>query len=164
MDKIAIREAREHDAKSLLEVHYDAVHNIASSDYSDEIVNQWSLPIDDKRIGDFLKNPDNEIRLVAEVEDKIVGFGALVIEKNELRACYVSSKTARKGIGNALVEEIEKIAQEKGLTYLQLDSSLTAEQFYKSCGYKVIERGNHTMRNGMVMASVKMRKDLIHNF
>jgi len=159
-DLIMIRPATEQDTKALLEVHYDAVQNIASADYSKEIISQWSQPVDRKRIEEFLQNPENEIRLVAELKGYIVGFGALVLEQNELRACYVSARAARKGVGQALLNKIEYIARINDLDYLQLDSSLTAEKFYLHCGYQVIGCGKHTLNNGMTMDCVRMRKNL----
>jgi putative acetyltransferase len=42
----------------------------------------------------FQANPDNEIRLIAEQDGEIVGFGALVPENNKLRACYVAPRAA----------------------------------------------------------------------
>jgi putative acetyltransferase len=77
----------------------------------------------------FLGNRDNETRIVAEVRGRIVGIGALVISKAELRACYVAPDVARTGIGTALVKELERIAKQHGLDQLHLESSLTAERF-----------------------------------
>ena len=158
-NKVTVRLARDEDARDLLKVHYDAIHNTASADYPADIVSEWAKPVDEDRIRSFLQNPDNEIRLAAELGGRIMGFGALVAEKNELRACYVASAATGKGVGRALVSEIERIAQDKGLTYLKLDSSVTAEKFYQACGYQCIERGKHTMRNGMVMDCITMKKD-----
>ena len=79
-------------------------------------------------------NHDDEIRLVAELDGELVGIGALVLADSELRACYVVPAAARKGVGSALVAEIERIARQHGLTHLELLSSLTAEPFYRALG------------------------------
>lgn len=94
------------------------------------------------------------------LDDIIVGFGAAVWEKGELRACYVSADVGRQGIGRKIVEAIEAQARHKGLTYLLLDSFLTAEHFYGALGYKLVERGQHKLRSGLSMPCVKMRKEL----
>lgn len=159
---VHIRKMHDKEARSFLDVHHSAVRGIAAKDYSQAVVEDWApLPITEKRITAFLENPDDEIRLVAEIDGEIVGVGALVLEKNELRACYVAPKAARKGIGSALVMEIEKIAREHGLTNLQLDSSITAEPLYRAHGYKVIAHGEHELRSGQRMESVKMEKSLL---
>ena len=89
-----------------------------------------------------------------------MGIGALVVKNSELRACYVAPRATRKGVGSALVAEIERIAREHGLTCLRVDSSTTAEAFYAAQGYDVEERGEHVLRSGTRMAAVKMRRSL----
>ncbi len=131
-------------------------------DYPSAIVEAWApLPITDESVGRFLANPDNETRLVAELEGEVVGIGALVVAKSELRACYVTPKALRKGVGSALVREIETIAREHGLTYLQSDSSVTAEPFYRALGYAVRGRGEHVLHSGHRMICVKIEKRLV---
>src|SRR6266436_9161361 len=73
----------------------------------------WApLPVTQTGIERFLANPDSEIRVVAEIDGAIVGIGALVLANCELRACYVAPEAARKGVGSALVAEIERIARD----------------------------------------------------
>ena len=98
--------------------------------------------------------------MVAETRGTLVGFGAIVPENNELRACYVSSKATCRGVGRALVEELENIARDCGLDHLWLDSSVTAEGFYRRLGYGALKRGKHWLRDGMSMDCVSMRKKM----
>ncbi len=69
--------------------------------------------------------------------------GAILSKNAELRACYVAPEAARKGVGSALVLELEQVAREQGMAYLELDSSLTAEPFYVAHGYEVRGHGEH---------------------
>jgi len=88
------------DARSFLEVHRAAVRGIAATNYAPAVIEALApLPITDKVVESFLANPENELRLVAEVAGEIVGIGAIVLEKAELRACYVMPTMARKGVG-----------------------------------------------------------------
>lgn len=89
-----------------------------------------------------------------------MGIGALVLAKSELRACYVAPQAARRGVGSALVHELERIARDNGLANVQMDSSVTAEPFYLAHGYNVRGRGEHTLSSGQRMACVKMEKAL----
>jgi putative acetyltransferase len=77
-----------------------------------------------------------------------------------LRACYVAPQAARRGCGSAIVREIERVAQENGLTRLNLAASLNAEPFYAAHGYKVCERSEVVLRNGHRMPAVWMEKSL----
>jgi putative acetyltransferase len=51
-------------------------------------------------------------------------------------------------VGSALVAEIERIARQHGLTYLELLSSLTAEPFYRALAYDVEDRVEHAVSSG----------------
>ena len=142
-------------------MRHAAVRGIAAKDYSRAEIEDWApLPITETAVEGILVNPDNEIRLIAEIKGKIVGIGALVLERNELRACYVTPDASRKGVGSAIVREIEKIAREHGLRYLQMDSSVTGEPFYRALGYNVSEHGKHALQSGQRMGCVKMEKAL----
>jgi putative acetyltransferase len=93
------------------------------------IVEEWApLPITDQAIEQLRANCDNEIRLVAEVDGEAVGIGAFALKSSALVACYVAPNATRKGIGSALVSEIERIAKDHGLTHLRVDSSTTGTQ------------------------------------
>ncbi len=156
-----IREMLAGEARAFLEVQRAAVRAIAAKDYSPAEIEAWApLPVTEDDIELVHKNGLNSHRLVAEAEGRIVGAGALVTQNAELSACYVVPEAARKGVGSALVREIERTARQQGLTFLQLDSSVTAEPFYASLGYRVIERGEHILSSGKSMACVKMRKEI----
>ncbi len=153
---------RREDGRSFIEVRNAAVRGIAVKDYPPDVIENWAgPPVTEAMVEHLFVNPDKGIRLVAEVEGEIVGMGELIIATNELRAhrC-VSPSAIRAGVGSAIIREIERIALENDVTFLQMDSSVTAEPFYKALGYEVLEYGQHILRSGHPMACVKMRKFL----
>jgi putative acetyltransferase len=157
-----IRELHPDEARTFLEVHHAAIRTTAAADYPAEVIDAWSpLPITDAFVQHVRNNHEGEIRLAAILDDEIIGIGALVPQNHELRACYVSPEHGGLGAGRALVEAIEHIARQRGLTYLTMDSSITAERFYLRLGYKVVGRGEHTLRGGVRMSCAIMRKDFI---
>jgi len=157
----AIREMRSEDARAFLEIHHAAVREVAAKDYSVEIIDAWApLPITERDVAGVLSNPDDEYRLVAEIERRVVGVAALVAKHHEVRACYVAPEAGRRGVGSALLREIEREALQLDLDFLEAESSLTAEPFYAGQRYLVLERGEHALHNGERMACVKMRKRL----
>ena len=83
-----------------------------------------------------------------------------MVERSELRACYVAPDAVRRGCGSALVREIERLARAHGLTRLDLAASLNAEPFYASHGYEVRERSEVVLSNGHCMPAVWMGKNL----
>jgi putative acetyltransferase len=158
---IAVRPLRAGEGRIYLEIVNSAIRGLASGHYSPEAINGWVVPITDESIRDLMLNSDREIRLVAELDGRVVGIGAMILERSELRACYVSPQAARRGCGSALVREIERIARENGLARLELAASLNAESFYAALGYEVRERSEVTLRNGHTMAAVWMTKSLL---
>jgi putative acetyltransferase len=97
---LVIREMRDDDARSFLEVHHAAVRRIAVRDYPSEVIEAWApLPITQAVVEAVIANPEDEIRFLAERDGHIVGLACLVIANNELRACYVAPEEARTGVG-----------------------------------------------------------------
>ncbi|MBY5413508.1 GNAT family N-acetyltransferase [Rhizobium leguminosarum] len=158
---VSVRQMSADDAKAFLEVHRAAVHGTAAQDYPQAVIAAWApLPIGDELVQQVRANRDDELRFVAEIGGQIVGIGSLVAKNAEVRACYVVPTASRKGVGSALLREIERVATRLGLSSLQLDSSITAEPFYAANGYKVRQRGEHMLGSGVPMACVKMYKTI----
>jgi len=156
---VVVRSMRLEEARRFLEIHHESVRGLAARDYPASVVDAWApLSITDEQVKQFLLNRDAEIRLVAEIDGEPVGIGALVLGSSELRACYVLPRAARRGVGAALVHEIERMARKSGLVSLRLESSLTAEPFYRTLGYEVEERGELLIAPGVPMAAITMRK------
>ena len=70
---IKIRLFQPKDAKTIIQVHYNAVHKIASKDYKPEILNDWSPPFSFERVKKFVENQSKgkEVTVVAEINRRI---------------------------------------------------------------------------------------------
>ena len=138
-----------------------AVRGTAAADYPPDVIEAWApLPVTDAEVDEARANREGEIRLAAILDGQIAGVGAVIPQGRELRACYVSPDASRRGVGKGLVEEIERISRRRGVPFLDLDSSITAEPFYRKLGYAVVARGEHTLSSGKRMAAIMMRKTL----
>jgi putative acetyltransferase len=158
---LTVREMRSEDARAFLEVHHRAVRELAADSYPSDVIEAWApLPITDEHVQFVCSNAEQEFRLVAEFNGEIIGIGCLFLQNNELRACYVLPAASRRGVGSAILREIERIAYDRGSKTLWADSSLNAELFYRSNGYEVHGRDEHVLSSGVRMACVRMRKDL----
>ena len=62
------------------------------------------------------------------------------------------------GVGSTLVRALEEIAVQQGLSVLTLNSSVSAEPFYRACGYMTVGPGEHILRTGDRMKCIKMHK------
>ena len=159
---LTIRNWTEADARGILEVHYAAVHGAPVNYYDEDRLDEWSPLVDDARLSQFLDRAgvEDEISRVAIKGDKVVGFGTVVPILNELRACYVHPDFNRQGIGRRLVEELEIEAKSAGVGWLNLNSSLNAEDFYHSVGYTSDGLGRHRLASGHSIVCVRMYKFL----
>jgi len=159
---IRIRAAIESDAEQVARALFDAIRITASASYSSEVIESWALAPDEQRcaqIRSVIAGTD-ELCRVAEEDGIIVGFGSIVPAASELRAVYVRPDVGRRGIGSALLCELETMAVARGLSELHMDASVNAEAFYQQHGYQIIERSEHRLSNGARMACVRMRKAL----
>ena len=157
---VVVRPLRGDDAWIALDIHARSVHGLAAAHYPPDVVAAWAVPPTDANIRTFLDNVDGETRVLAELDGRPVGLGALVVARSELRACYVVPEAAGKGVGTALVTEIERLAREIGLERLELLASVNAEPFYASLGYETHGHTQHVLRTGHAMAAVRMAKRL----
>ena len=156
---LVIRQFAAFDAEAWLDVHRAAVRGIAASDYSPALIDAWAPPVSARMVA-CLRADRSGTRIVAELDGAMAGIGELAPENSELKACYVAPGFARRGVGKALVAELEALARNTGIAALSVHSSITAEPFYLHLGYEVTARGSHVLHTGEPMACVFMRKSL----
>ncbi|MEZ4837498.1 MAG: GNAT family N-acetyltransferase [Caldilineaceae bacterium] len=99
----------------------------------------------------------NETRtcLVAEVSGVLVATAGL--EDDELVTFFVLPEWQGRGIGGALLAELERAAQTQGITELKVDASVTGAAFYARHGYG----RTGEILDGTAGPQVSMRKRLI---
>lgn len=158
-----IRPGVESDAAALSRVHFAAVRGTAAASYPPPIIEGWAPPPDEARQEQFRRAiaGGDESFVVAEHAGDVVGFGSIVVSVHELRSVYVHPTAGRRGVGGAIVGELERVAVSSGIPALDVTASLNAEAFYVQRGYQVLERTIHRSRSGLEMACVKMKKSLV---
>lgn len=91
--------------------------------------------------------PDEDVRsgsatfYLASVDGGVVGAGGLEVHGTHglLRSVVVETDARGRGLGTALVDELEAIAAESGVDSLYLLTT-TAEGFFRRRGYEVLDR------------------------
>jgi putative acetyltransferase len=158
-----IRPSTPDDAEGILHAHHSAVHETAKKDYSEQILNVWSGPVDAQRIAARRTKMETDKSIISfvAVDDlgKVLGFGELVPPET-LGAIYVAAPAGRRGVASALFKTLEAKARELGTKVLRMDSSLTAVPFYVRHGFRELERGTHRLADGLMMSCVNMEKRL----
>ena len=77
--------------------------------------------------------------LVAEIEGRIVGFGGIDLNAAEqVKWLYLLPEFQGRRLGSKILQRLESIGWEAGLSSLRLHSAPQAVEFYGSQGYKVV--------------------------
>jgi putative acetyltransferase len=141
---------------ALFDVHYSAIHQVASRDYSPEQLEAWApRDVDPEiwasRIRDI--NP-----FVVELDGRIVAYADLQ-QNGYIDHFFVSGAHPGRQIGSILMTHILNEAKRLGLTELTSDVSRTAQGFYERFGFQVVEQ-REPVRRGVVIPNVLMRLQL----
>jgi Acetyltransferase (GNAT) domain len=155
---LTIRPAVLRDAKTMMEVHRQAVFAKAAGHYSRAILETWAPGATANRVVQV----EHEIAdpafivLVAEAAGDLIGFAMAIPTKGELRAVYVKPNPVG-GVGRALLAEIEGRAFALA-DQLACDASLNSEEFYKANGHQAEAPIRHVLRRGTAIPCIRMSK------
>lgn len=97
------------------------------------ILNAWLANKTPENLSAWISAPD-AMAWAAYRGEAMVGFALLT--RTTLTLCYVVPGALHQGVGRALLREAEAHARESGLAALGLESTQTAEAFYRRNGYE----------------------------
>lgn len=92
---------------------------------------------------------------VALLDDKPVGVGMARVS-GEILLCYVQPEFFRRGVGRALMHNLEGWLRIRGVQHVHLNSTRTAEAFYRHLGYQQAAPPGHSIG----LQTVPLRKPL----
>lgn len=149
-----IRKFRLSDAAELARLHRGTIRGVNVRDYPPKHIAVWSGRVSARR---FRESAKDKIRYVAIENNKIVGFGDFY-KKGELTALYIHKSYQGKGVGQRLLKVLERKALIMGIKEFKLSSTITALDFYKKQGYKVIRKSVHPIKNQrLIVYNMKKR-------
>ena len=119
------------------------VRNMIESDV-EEIASMESAIFSDAWTARSIEETYNQSQafiVTAELNDKLAGYCIVyfVLDEGEIARIAVDNSLRRQGVGRKLLEQVEIICKEKGITRLMLDvreSNENARAFYKSLGFE----------------------------
>lgn len=155
LDEITIRRARDEDRQSMWEVHTQSIRSLCGEAYKPQEISAWVARLSQESYSGVLKT---QAMFVAEVDQRVVGFGQLDPEKGEVKALYVLPEKVNVGVGSSLLSKMEGVAREHGLTCLRLFSTLNAESFYEGKGYQRRALSKHVINEEVAVDCVLMEK------
>ncbi len=144
------------DAPRLAALYRDSVETLADEDYDAEQLEAWASAADDERA--FAARLAASLTLVATLSGEIAGFASLK-DKTTIDMLYVDPRFARRGVGSALLDALEKLAGARDAKRLTADASDAARDFFAAKGY-VAQRRNTVEINGEWLGTTTMTKDL----
>ena len=81
-------------------------------------------------------------------------------EPARIRAMFVRSDQARRGIGRAILEACEEEARRAGFRSLELMATLPGLPLYEACGYRIEERVDVELPEGTRVGCARMTKNI----
>ncbi|WPP01453.1 GNAT family N-acetyltransferase [Pseudomonas sp. HR96] len=120
-----------------------------------QLLNTWLRSSSPARLLRLLDQGHIHARL-ALMHSRPVGV-ALAHADGEILHCYVLSEFSRRGVGTALMSELEEQLLERGCVTACLSSNLTGQGFYRHLGYR--EVGQPLRMGGLTLTP--MEKSLV---
>jgi putative acetyltransferase len=151
-----IRKGQLEDLAELQFIFVETIKSVCKTDYNSEQIEVWTYSIKNKeRWNEIIIN---QLVLVAQIENKIVGFTSLA-HGNYIDLLYVHKDYQKQGIAYKLYTSIEDVAKQQGQTTLKSDVSKTAKPFFEKVGFEVINE-QIVIRQGIELTNFKMTKIL----
>ena len=138
-----IRFAQDHDYAAIARLHRQTIRNVNSLDYTPEQIKVWAHRTNAQR---FRNSASKCHRWVATINEKIAGFCDISLN-NEFWGLYVHKDFIGQGVGTKLIKIAEQKLQEQGCKKVTLQATITAKEFYKKQGYKIVKKSFHNIDN-----------------
>ena len=153
---IALRPYLPADTRVLAEIFRAAIAELTSDDYSETQQEAWASAAEDEAA--FGKKLAGELTLIATMEGSPVGFASLA-GKDKIDMLYVHPAVSGQGVGNMLVDALEKLVGARGVARLVVDASDSARGFFEKRGY-VAQQRNSVSLAGEWLANTTLQKQL----
>ncbi|KMO43727.1 acetyltransferase [Methylobacterium tarhaniae] len=145
--KGTIRLATKDDAAEVSRVVLSALHESNARDYGPDTIARVARGFMPDGIAAMIAGRQV---FVAVDDERILGTASL--DGGVVRAVFVAPDAQGRGIGRALMAEIERTAQGAGVATLTLQSSLTAVGFHDRLGFRTVREHHHGDERTIVMA------------
>ncbi|MGB7341179.1 MAG: GNAT family N-acetyltransferase [Phototrophicaceae bacterium] len=155
-----IRDAVAQDVDAIASVHVASWQTTYTGIMPDEAIAARSFEVRQRQWQRSIAN-DNQIILVAEQNDKIVGFangGKPQADSNsydcELYAIYLLKEAQQQGIGSALIRSLAKrlyASGYKSMILSVLENNAGSSQFYANLGGVIVGTGTYQATNNIAL-------------
>jgi putative acetyltransferase len=150
------------DEADLSRIFQSSIRELASADYTTEQIEVWagaSFNLDKwvKRIRELKP-------FVVEINGTIVAYGDLQLD-GYIDHFFVAGKYSRQGLGSLLMSHIIENAIAKGITTLNAEVSVNAQNFFARFGFVIVEQRSRMMQgmslpNTLMSCEISSLKDM----
>jgi GNAT superfamily N-acetyltransferase len=141
-----VRPATIEDAAAISRVVLAALHGSNSADYPPDVIIQVQKSFAPDAVRVLL---GKRKVFVASAGANIIGTASL--DGEAVRSVFVDPAYQGRGFGRQLMEAIHAAAASAGIETLRVPSSITAERFYATLGYRKIRDEFHGAERTIVM-------------
>jgi putative acetyltransferase len=151
---VSLRDFEARDAGMLSKLIAETLRRVNIQDYPSEAIEQL---IPSYEPDELVQKSRSHHTVVADLDGQVVGTAS--IDGDRVRNVFVDPEMQKKGIGRALMSEIEAYARSHGQASLFLFAALSARGFYEKLGYVPKEHIQHDL-GGISIEELRMEKKL----
>jgi GNAT superfamily N-acetyltransferase len=153
---VYIRRAFYADAEGIHKAHMKSIQQVCAKDHTPQEIQGWGhRPFQKEQ---RLRAIENDWVWAIEDQNEIEGYGYIaVFDKEGHREAYVyglylTPKMLGRGVGKNLFETVLEVLKSQHVGFVRLDSTITAQEFYKKMGFvntgpeKTVEIGGSPVR------------------
>ena len=131
-----VRPATYDDAWAAAALLRRSINELCTADHGNDParLGPWLANKTPESFARWIDNADN-IMVCAERDEGLAGVGALR-RPDEVMLIYVSPAALRRGVGRAIMTDLEAHARAEGAARARLTSTRTAHAFYAALGYR----------------------------
>jgi putative acetyltransferase len=144
------------DTMALRDLFAQSIEELTAEDYDEDQRVAWAATAADAEA--FAARLGAMVTLVVQVDGAYAGFASLK-DNTIFDMLYVHPHYAGQGIGTALADAVERLAQARGAKEITVEASDTAEPFFEDRGYQATQR-NMVPRDDLWLTNTTMKKRL----
>lgn len=149
---MTFRNATLEDLPAMKALYRETILTVCRKDYTEEQVKIWSSSANKEER--WLDVMVNQLVLLAEIDDELVGFGTLR-DYNYIDFFYVHKDFQGMGIARELLNRLLQEAGRHGEKLITSDISITARPFFRKHGFKVVAEQKN-VRGDEILINYKM--------
>lgn len=154
---ITIREYRDEDCATLIDLFRGSVRLVARRDYNERQILAWAPDDIDAEL--FARKRSAKPTWIAEIDGQIVGFTDLEPD-GHIDMLFVHAEHQGQGVARTLLAHVENFAKCRGMHRLYTEASITARPVFERKGFKVIIEQTVIVRD-VPLTNFRMEKRLL---